>query len=79
MNSNTTANAKNKAFTLSISREKLDNLNLDISLASSDLQLVKKIKVTDVNDAFCYQILLKNFIIQHFIYLKNNIEKIKLH
>ena len=53
MNSNTTANAKNKAFTLSISREKLDNLNLDISLASSDLQLVKKIKVTDVNDAFC--------------------------
>ena len=46
-------NAGNKAFTLSISREKIDNLNLDISLASSDLQLVKKVKVTDVNDAFC--------------------------
>ena len=43
----------NKSFTLSISREKIDNLNLDISLASSDLQLVKKVKVTDVNDAFC--------------------------
>ena len=53
MNSNTTANAENKAFTLSISREKIDNLNLDISLASSDIQLVKKIRVTDVNDAFC--------------------------
>ena len=53
MNSNTTANAENKAFTLSISREKIDNLNLDISLASSDIQLVKKVRVTDVNDAFC--------------------------
>ena len=42
-----------KAFTLSISREKIDNLNLDISLTSSDIQLVKKVKVTDVNDAFC--------------------------
>ena len=46
-------NTGNKAFTLSISREKIDNLNLDISLASSDLQLVKKVKMTDVNDAFC--------------------------
>ena len=53
MNSNTTANAENKAFTLSISREKIDNLNLDISLASSDIQLVKKVRVMDVNDAFC--------------------------
>ena len=53
MNSNITANTENKAFTLSISREKIDNLNLDISLASSDIQLVKKVKVTDVNDAFC--------------------------
>ena len=40
-------------FTVSISKEKIDNLNLDISLASSDIQLVKKVKVTDVNDAFC--------------------------
>ena len=40
-------------FTVSISKEKIDNLNLDISLALSDLQLVKKVKVTDVNDAFC--------------------------
>ena len=39
--------------TLSISREKIDNLNLDISLASSNVQLVKKVPVTDVNDAFC--------------------------
>ena len=46
-------NTGNKAFTLSISREKIDNLNLDISLASSDIQLVKKVKVTDVNDVFC--------------------------
>ena len=46
-------NTGNKTFTLSISREKIDNLNLDISLASSDIQLVKKVKVTDVNDAFC--------------------------
>ena len=43
----------NKTFTLSISREKIDNLNLDISLASLDIQLVKKVMVTDVNDAFC--------------------------
>ena len=46
---------KNKDFTWSVSipREKIDNLNLDISLASSDVQLVKKIPVTDVNDVFC--------------------------
>ena len=40
-------------FTISIPKEKIDNLNLDISLASSDVQLVKKVKVKDVNDAFC--------------------------
>ena len=40
-------------YTVSISKEKIDNLNLDISLASSDVQLVKKVAVTDVNDAFC--------------------------
>ena len=40
-------------FTVSIPKEKIDNLNLDISLSSSDIQLVKKVKVTDVNDAFC--------------------------
>ena len=42
-----------KVFTVSISKDKIDNLNLDISLASSDIQLVKKVAVTDVNDAFC--------------------------
>ena len=40
-------------FTVSISKEKIDNLNLDISLASSEVQLVKKVAVMDVNDAFC--------------------------
>ena len=40
-------------FTVSIPKEKIENLNLDISLALSDIQLVKKVKVTDVNDAFC--------------------------
>ena len=40
-------------FTVSISKEKIDNLNLDISLASSDVKLVKKVAVMDVNDAFC--------------------------
>ena len=37
-------------YTLSLSKEKIENLNLNISLASSDLQLVKQVKVTDVND-----------------------------
>ena len=40
-------------FTVSISKEKIDSLNLDISLASSDIQLVKQIPIKDVNDAFC--------------------------
>ena len=37
-------------YTLSIGEEKIEDLNLDISLASSNLQLVKQVKVTDVND-----------------------------
>ena len=41
----------NKAFTLN--QEEIKNLNLDISLTSSDLQLVKQIPITDVNDTFC--------------------------
>ena len=53
MSNTSEAEAGNNAFTLSISREKIDNLNLDISLASSDIQLVKKVRVTDVNDTFC--------------------------
>ena len=40
-------------YTLSLSKEKIEDLNLNISLASSDLQLVKQVKVTDVNDVFC--------------------------
>ena len=36
-----------------IDQETIKNLNLDISLASANLQLVKKIPVTDVNDIFC--------------------------
>ena len=50
------AKSENKIFmsyTLSLDKEKIENLNLDISLASSDLQLVKQVKVTDVNDVFC--------------------------
>jgi len=43
----------NEVFTVSISKEKIDSLNLDISLASSDIQLVKQIPIKDVNDAFC--------------------------
>ena len=41
------------SYTLSLSKEKIEDLNLNISLASSDLQLVKQVKVTDVNDVFC--------------------------
>ena len=41
------------SYTLSLSKEKIEYLNLDISLVSSGLQLVKKVKVTDVNDVFC--------------------------
>ena len=40
-----------KVFT--INQEQIKDLNLDISLASTDLQLVKQIPITDVNDIFC--------------------------
>ena len=53
MNSAATANTWNKSVTFSIPREKIDHLNLDISLASLDVQLVKQVAVNDVNDAFC--------------------------
>ena len=33
--------------------QQIKDLNLDISLASSDLQLVKKIHITDAHDVFC--------------------------
>ena len=39
-------------YTVSIAKEKIEDLNLDISLASSNIQLVKKVAVTDVNDVF---------------------------
>ena len=37
----------------SLNNQQIKDLNLDISLASGNLQLVKKVKVTDVNDKFC--------------------------
>ena len=40
-------------FTVSITQDRIKDLNLDISLASSDVQLVKQIPITDVNDVFC--------------------------
>ena len=36
-----------------INENTIKDLNLDVSLASANLQLVKKIPVTDVNDVFC--------------------------
>ena len=36
-----------------ISQERIQDLNLDISLSSTHLHLVKKIPITDVNDIFC--------------------------
>ena len=36
-----------------IGQERIQDLNLDISLASTHLHLVKKIPITDVNDVFC--------------------------
>lgn len=36
-----------------IGQEKIKDLNLDVSLSSSNLQLVKQIPITDVNDVFC--------------------------
>ena len=36
-----------------INEATIKNLNLDVSLASANLQLVKQIPITDVNDVFC--------------------------
>ena len=36
-----------------INEDKIKDLNLDVSLASANLQLVKQIPITDVNDIFC--------------------------
>ena len=36
-----------------INQEKIKDLNLNVSLASTNLQLVKQIPITDVNDIFC--------------------------
>ena len=36
-----------------INQETIKNLNLDVSLASANLQLVKQITITDVNDILC--------------------------
>ena len=36
-----------------IDQETIKNLNLDVSLAYANLQLVKQIPITDVNDVFC--------------------------
>ena len=41
------------ANTIIINQEKIKDLNLDVSLSSANLQLVKKIPVTDVNDVLC--------------------------
>ena len=40
-------------YSLSLNKKTIEDLNLSLSLSSADLQLVKQIKVTDVNDAFC--------------------------
>ena len=48
---------RNKSLTslkcFSLNNQQIKDLNLDISLASGNLQLVKKVKVTDDNDKFC--------------------------
>ena len=36
-----------------INQETIKDLNLNVSLASADVQLVKQIPITDVNDVFC--------------------------
>ena len=65
-----------------INQEKIKDLNLDVSLASANVQLVKQIPITDVNDIF-YCLLLSNTakkLYNSALYLfKNNTEKIKLH
>ena len=40
-------------YSLSLNKKTIEDLNLSLSLSSADLQLVKQIKVIDVNDAFC--------------------------
>ena len=40
-------------YSLSLNKKTIEDLNLSLSLSSADLQLVKQIKVTNVNDAFC--------------------------
>ena len=46
--------AENKSFmNNTIGQDRIQDLNLDISLASTHLHLVKKIPITDVNDIFC--------------------------
>ena len=41
------------ANVITINQDRIQDLNLDISLASTHLHLVKKIPITDVNDVFC--------------------------
>ena len=38
---------------IAIGQNKIKDLNLNISLTSSHLHLVKQIPITDVNDTFC--------------------------
>ena len=46
--------AENKSFmNNTIGQDKIKDLNLNISLTSSHLHLVKQIPITDVNDTFC--------------------------
>ena len=46
--------AENKSFmNNTIGQDKIKDLNLNISLTSSHLHLVKQIPITDVNDVFC--------------------------
>lgn len=40
-------------YSLSLNKKTIEDLNLSLSLSSADLQLVKQIKFTNVNDAFC--------------------------
>ena len=46
---------ENKIFSklFMLEKQQIKNLNLDVSLASDNLQLVKRVKITDVDDAFC--------------------------
>lgn len=63
-----------------INQGTIKDLNLNISLASADVQLVKQIPIIDVNYVFCCLLLsntAKNCTIPHSIYSKNNIKKIR--